>query len=59
MAVIEHTPTDLVQAGWFPDPRKLHNLRYFDGQFWTDHVTHYGPSPCAGCSYADSDIANN
>lgn len=59
MAVIEETTVDVMQPGWFKDPRQLHNLRYFDGQFWTDHVTHFGPSPCAGCSHEDPEIANN
>lgn len=36
-------------AGWFDDPRAQHRLRYFDGDTWTDHVTHYGPTPCKGC----------
>jgi hypothetical protein len=49
MAVISHlTSTDL-QAGWFPDPEGVHHLRYFDGVDWTDHVTHFGPTPCQGC----------
>lgn len=35
--------------GWFEDPQGLHRLRYFDGSVWTDHVTHFGPTPCRGC----------
>jgi len=35
--------------GWFDDPEAQHRMRYFDGHHWTDHVTHYGPTPCAGC----------
>lgn len=36
-------------AGWFDDPDAQHCLRYFDGTNWTEHVTHFGPSPCSGC----------
>ena len=36
-------------AGWFDDPRGEHRFRYFDGTDWTDHVTHYGPTPCLRC----------
>lgn len=51
MAVIEQPSTDTVQPGWFPDPLGLHNLRYFDGADWTDHVTHFGPTPCPSCAH--------
>lgn len=37
-------------AGWFDDPDALHRLRYFDGNGWTSHVTHFGPTPCSGCA---------
>ncbi|MDH3295229.1 MAG: DUF2510 domain-containing protein [Acidimicrobiia bacterium] len=37
-------------AGWFADPLEVHELRYFDGSTWTDHVTHRGPLPCSGCN---------
>jgi len=40
------TPT---VAGWFDDPEALHRMRYFDGNGWTAHVTHFGPTPCSGC----------
>lgn len=53
MAVIEHTQVTVEKAGWYPDPDRQHNLRYFDGRSWTAHVTHYGPSPCGGCAYGD------
>lgn len=36
-------------AGWFDDPDALHRMRYFDGDHWTEHVTHFGPTPCSGC----------
>lgn len=42
--------TDLpTEAGWYEDPHGIHYLRYFTGQEWTQHVTHYGPTPCRGC----------
>ncbi len=41
--------TDQLAAGWFDDPEAKHRMRYFDGNGWTEHVTHYGPTPCSGC----------
>jgi uncharacterized protein YxjI len=29
-------------AAWYPDPTGRHQLRYFDGQGWTDHVSNDG-----------------
>jgi hypothetical protein len=29
-------------AGWFPDPSRRHELRYWDGQRWTEHVVNRG-----------------
>ncbi|MEM8925244.1 MAG: DUF2510 domain-containing protein [Actinomycetota bacterium] len=46
---------DLVEPGWYPDPHELHDLRYFDGTDWTSHVTHNGPTPCAGCAGNNGD----
>ncbi len=40
---------DVHTAGWYDDPQSHHRLRYFDGDAWTDHVTHYGPTPCIRC----------
>ena len=31
------TPPD-----WYPDPGGVHELRYFDGTQWTDHVSNHG-----------------
>ena len=28
--------------GWYPDPVRTHELRYFDGGTWTDHVSDQG-----------------
>ena len=38
------------RADWYVDPLAQHHLRYFDGMQWTDSVTHFGPTPCRGCS---------
>lgn len=35
------SPTD-VPAGWHPDPQGRHELRYWDGAKWTDHVSDAG-----------------
>lgn len=59
MAVVEQTMVDVDDAGWYPDPTHQHNLRYFDGTTWTDHVTHHGPTPCSGCNYGDPSSLNN
>lgn len=32
-------------AGWYDDPRDAHQLRYWDGEAWTDHVTARQPPP--------------
>ena len=29
-------------AAWWPDPHKRHELRYWDGAKWTDHVSDHG-----------------
>lgn len=29
-------------ANWYPDPNKKHELRYWDGNAWTDHVSNNG-----------------
>jgi hypothetical protein len=29
-------------AGWYPDPAQRHQLRYWDGQRWTEHVSDDG-----------------
>ncbi len=30
--------SDSVPAGWYPDPAAVHQLRYWDGRVWTEHV---------------------
>jgi len=39
--------------GWFPDPSRTHELRYYDGATWTEHVSDQGtvaadPVPSGG-----------
>lgn len=52
MALAEEKSTlEATEAGWYPDPDRIHQLRYFDGTGWTSHVTHNGPTPCEGCSH--------
>lgn len=34
-------------AGWFPDPSGDHELRYWDGAVWTDHVSDAGTTAVA------------
>jgi hypothetical protein len=38
-----------VDRGWHDDPFDQHELRFHDGDGWTEHVTHLGPVPCQGC----------
>jgi hypothetical protein len=35
-------PPPAQPAGWHPDPSKRHELRYFDGARWTEHVSDQG-----------------
>jgi hypothetical protein len=37
---------EAVPAGWFPDPGRGHQLRYWDGHTWTEHVAD-PPTPAA------------
>jgi hypothetical protein len=36
------TPHDAIAPGWFPDPSARHQLRYYDGTRWTEHVATNG-----------------
>ena len=40
------------KKGWHADPLAKHDLRFHDGDDWTEHVTHFGPVPCQGCNPA-------
>jgi len=50
--------------GWYPDPARAHELRYFDGGTWSDHVSDHGVAgvdplppggpPAAGSTAFDS-----
>ncbi len=46
------TSNQTVDAGWHADPFELHRMRYHSGIDWTEHVTHFGPTPCSGCSHS-------
>ncbi len=59
MAVIEQPSATTAEPGWFADPLQEHNLRYYDGSEWTDHVTHYGPMPCGGCGHRTGDPSSS
>ncbi len=60
MTTFETRPGDVTPAadehaevnapGWYTDPFEVHRMRYFTGTEWTDHVTHFGPTPCSGCT---------
>lgn len=45
-------PPAAVPAGWHPDPFQRHQLRYWDGGRWTEHVSDHGvatvDAPVAG-----------
>lgn len=41
MGAVSDTPSS-VPAGWHADPTGRHQLRYWDGSTWTDHVTDNG-----------------
>lgn len=49
LTALDQSMTDEFAMGWHADPEQLHKLRYHDGVEWTDHVTHFGPTPCSGC----------
>jgi uncharacterized protein YxjI len=34
--------TDTHEAGWYADPTGRHELRYYDGSDWTEHVSSHG-----------------
>ncbi|MHB8439953.1 MAG: DUF2510 domain-containing protein [Acidimicrobiales bacterium] len=36
------TPHDMPTFGWYADPSSRHELRYWDGTRWTDHVSDGG-----------------
>jgi len=37
----------MADAGWHPDPSQAHELRYFDGTQWTEHVSDQGVTTTA------------
>jgi hypothetical protein len=40
--VCRYCGRDVPAAGWKPDPRGRHQLRYWDGSRWTSHVADAG-----------------
>jgi uncharacterized protein YxjI len=37
-----HQPAPTAPAGWFADPLGRHEMRYYDGMQWTEHVSSHG-----------------
>lgn len=60
------TEQTTVAAGWYPDPTKRHELRYWDGATWTDHVhtagtqgvDRYAPAGTGTAYTADAGLAD-
>ena len=44
-------PASSVPAGWHPDPSKRYEMRYWDGEKWTDYVSSQGQT------YTDPPVA--
>jgi hypothetical protein len=44
-------------AGWHPDPYGTHELRYFDGSAWTEHVSDQGRQATAPAAYPTAPVA--
>ena len=49
--VSSSAPASSVPAGWHPDPSKRYEMRYWDGDKWTEHVSR------AGQTYTDPPVA--
>jgi len=43
-----------VPAGWLADPTGAHQLRYWDGRAWTQHVYDYAAAPAAPAPVQES-----
>ncbi len=41
-------PPPQVAPGWYPDPRRQFELRWWDGNLWTEHTHNYEQSPQTG-----------
>ncbi len=37
-------PPPLLDEGWYADPTGRYEARFWDGQRWTRHISHYGAS---------------
>ena len=38
----EFPPPPLLDQGWYADPTGRYEARFWDGQKWTGHISHYG-----------------
>ncbi len=38
----EFPPPPLLNQGWYADPTGRYEARFWDGQKWTGHISHYG-----------------
>ena len=38
----EFPPPPLLDQGWYADPTGRYESRFWDGQKWTGHISHYG-----------------
>ena len=38
----EVPPPPLLDQGWYADPTGRYEARFWDGQKWTGHISHYG-----------------
>lgn len=46
-APVAPEPAPTAPAGWYKDPSGTHELRYFDGSVWTEHVSDGGVTSTA------------
>ena len=42
------SPHPTVAPGWYPDPRRQYELRWWDGTQWTEHTHNYDEAPATG-----------
>ena len=59
--VLDVEPAGAYAAEWYPDPTSRHELRYFDGTMWTEHVANEGVTgvdPLVDGSPGDSEGAD-
>lgn len=44
-------------AGWYPDPNHTHELRYWDGDTWTEHVSDQGVTSTSALDKIDQALS--